>query len=47
MYRVFNLGIGMVAIVDRNEVNHFLALLPEPAVVIGELVQGSGKVVLQ
>lgn len=44
MRRVFNLGIGMVAIVGANETDRMRALLPEPACVIGELVPGSGKV---
>ena len=44
MRRVFNLGIGMVAIVAPEERERFLGLLPERAFVIGELVPGDGKV---
>ncbi len=35
MYRVFNMGIGMVAIVDKKNVNHI-----KPAKQIGEIVSG-------
>jgi len=45
MRRVFNVGIGMVAIVEPAQREHFLSLVPEPAMVIGELIQGNGKVV--
>jgi phosphoribosylamine--glycine ligase/phosphoribosylaminoimidazole synthetase len=44
MRRVFNLGIGMVAIVSAGERARFLSMLAEPASVIGELVPGCGKV---
>jgi phosphoribosylformylglycinamidine cyclo-ligase len=46
MYRVFNMGIGMVAIVDETLVVEFQNLVPEETIVIGELVNGSGKTVL-
>ncbi len=45
MRRVFNLGIGMVAIIDPTDRERFAALLPEPAFEIGVLVPGSGKVI--
>lgn len=44
MYRVFNMGIGMVAIVAEHDVERFLRLVPEPAHVIGALEPGTGKV---
>ncbi len=44
MRRVFNLGIGMVAIVSAADRERFLSMLPEPAAVIGELVPGDGRV---
>ncbi|MCE9644428.1 MAG: phosphoribosylformylglycinamidine cyclo-ligase [Chloroflexi bacterium] len=46
MYRVFNMGIGMVAIVDENSVSKIQTLIPETTFVIGELVKGSKKVQL-
>ncbi|HNV36831.1 MAG TPA: phosphoribosylformylglycinamidine cyclo-ligase, partial [Rectinema sp.] len=45
MRRVFNLGIGMVAILEESQLDSFLAMLPEAAYVIGKLVEGTGKVV--
>ncbi len=45
MRRVFNLGIGMVAIIAPSDRGRFLSLLPEPGFEIGALVSGSGKVV--
>lgn len=45
MYRVFNMGIGMVAIVDKAVVSDFQSCVPEPTFVIGELVDGERKVI--
>jgi phosphoribosylformylglycinamidine cyclo-ligase len=47
MYRTFNCGIGMVAIVDRNNADQALALLNaqgERATLIGEVRRGQGDV---
>jgi phosphoribosylformylglycinamidine cyclo-ligase len=41
MYRVFNMGIGMAAIVSRDEAKKFRSLVPQ-AIEIGRVVQGSG-----
>jgi len=46
MYRVFNMGIGMLAIVAKSTADDFQAAIPEPTFVIGELVKGQRKVVL-
>lgn len=46
MYRVFNLGIGMVAIVDKSLAADLQSSIPEPIFVIGELIQGNQKVIL-
>jgi phosphoribosylformylglycinamidine cyclo-ligase len=46
MYRVFNMGIGMVAIVDKSTLADFQKSIPEPTFIIGELVKGERKVVL-
>ena len=46
MYRVFNMGIGMIAIVDRSSVSHFQSCVQESTFVIGELVNGQRKVTL-
>jgi len=47
MYRVFNMGIGMVVICSPNDVDHFTKALPE-ANVIGEVVKlvGEARVVI-
>lgn len=45
MRRVFNLGIGMVAITGADQRERLLALLPEEGFEIGELVAGSGKAI--
>jgi phosphoribosylformylglycinamidine cyclo-ligase len=44
MYRVFNMGIGMILIVDKNSVSKIQNLIPETTFVIGELVEGNQKV---
>ena len=46
MYRVFNMGIDMVAIVDKSILADVQSSIPEPTFVIGELVQGERKVIL-
>ena len=47
MYRVFNMGIGMVLVVSRHFADSVLRQLEdegEPAVEIGEVIKGKGKV---
>ena len=46
MYRVFNMGIGMIAIVDKSLAADFQFSLSEPTFVIGELVKGERNVIL-
>jgi phosphoribosylformylglycinamidine cyclo-ligase len=46
MYRVFNMGIGMVAIVDKLILADLQRSIPEPTFLIGELVKGERNVVL-
>ncbi len=46
MYRVFNMGIGMVAIVAAEEAALLQSLIAEPTWVIGELVSGEKRVTL-
>ena len=44
MYRVFNMGIGMVIFVAREQVEVLQAVLPEETWVIGELTEGQKEV---
>jgi len=46
MYRVFNMGIGIIAIVDKSLVTDFQSCISEPTFVIGKLVNGERKVIL-
>jgi phosphoribosylformylglycinamidine cyclo-ligase/phosphoribosylamine--glycine ligase/phosphoribosylformylglycinamidine cyclo-ligase len=46
MYRVFNMGIGMVAVVDKSIVDDFQSSISELSFAIGELVKGERKVIL-
>jgi phosphoribosylaminoimidazole synthetase len=46
MYRVFNMGIGMIAIVEKSQVADFQACISEPTFIIGELAAGERKVIL-
>ena len=46
MYRVFNMGIGMIVIVDKAKVTEIRRLISEPTFIIGELVKGEKKVQL-
>jgi len=47
MYRVFNMGIGMVALVGRGNVAKFRSMVHEESFIIGELVSGARKVILK
>ncbi|GAI64131.1 unnamed protein product, partial [marine sediment metagenome] len=46
MYRVFNMGIGMVLICSPDNANHLTQALPE-AKIVGEVVKQKGKVRVQ
>ncbi len=46
MYRVFNMGIGMVLVVDKDSVSKLQASIQEETFIIGELTQGKQKVQL-
>lgn len=47
MYRVFNMGIGMVVVVGKEEVAGLQEALPEQSWVIGELVEGKRQTILK
>lgn len=50
MWRVFNMGIGFIFIVgkqDAGEFEDFLAQLCEPYYIIGECKEGSGRVIIK
>jgi phosphoribosylformylglycinamidine cyclo-ligase/phosphoribosylamine--glycine ligase/phosphoribosylformylglycinamidine cyclo-ligase len=46
MYRVFNMGLGMIAIADPDEAAAIRALIPEPTFLVGELIDGRRRAVL-
>ena len=46
MYRVFNMGIGMVAVVSRDEADEILEICPETAWKIGKLRIGNQKEII-
>lgn len=46
MYRVFNMGIGMVAIVGSQDLAEFMSLTATPSFVIGALEPGAGRVIM-
>jgi phosphoribosylaminoimidazole (AIR) synthetase len=41
MYRVFNMGIGMVAVIAPEQINRFQSLISEETWVIGEVTLGT------
>lgn len=47
MYRVFNMGIGMVVIVAREQATRLQERLPEQTWIIGELIAGNRTVILE
>jgi len=46
MYRVFNMGVGMIVIVDKAVAADFQSSISEPSFIIGELTQGNQKTIL-
>lgn len=46
MYRVFNMGLGMIVIVAQDHATAVQAAIPEETYIIGKLVSGDKKVVL-
>jgi phosphoribosylaminoimidazole (AIR) synthetase len=40
MYRVFNMGVGMVAIVDKSILSDFQKSIAEPTFVLSKLKEG-------
>ena len=44
MYRVFNMGIGMVVIVDQTKAAEIQSLITEQTFIIGKLINGEKKV---
>lgn len=46
MYRVFNMGIGMVSVISPDRLNEFQQIITEPTWVIGEIIPGSKGVSL-
>jgi len=46
MYRVFNMGIGMIAIVDKDSIAKVQESIPEETFIVGELIKGEKKVQL-
>lgn len=47
MHRVFNMGIGMVVVVARKDVEKAQEAISEETFVLGELVEGKRKVILK
>jgi phosphoribosylformylglycinamidine cyclo-ligase len=46
MYRVFNMGVGMVALADPSCANTFQGRLPVESWIIGEVVANGGEIIL-
>ena len=44
MYRVFNMGIGMIVVVAAEDLPRFQSSIPEETWLVGELRSGNGKV---
>lgn len=47
MYRVFNMGIGMVAVVDKDKVSEIQGIIQEDSFIIGELIAGTRRTILK
>jgi len=47
MYRVFNMGIGMIAIIEPDRLGELAAISPSPYFIIGRLEAGEGRVIME
>ena len=50
MYNTFNMGIGMIVVVDKDNANDAVALLKEQGVesyCIGEIVKGEEGIIIE
>jgi phosphoribosylformylglycinamidine cyclo-ligase len=47
MFRVFNMGLGMIVVVPGDERNRVLAALRDDCAVVGEIVPGDGSVEIE
>ena len=47
MYRVFNMGLGMIAVVAPEHAANFRSAIPEQTFIVGELVRGDKRVILK
>ncbi len=46
MFRVFNMGLGMLLVVPFKNIPHVMTSLPS-ATIVGEIVEGNGEVIIQ
>jgi phosphoribosylformylglycinamidine cyclo-ligase len=46
MYRVFNMGIGMIALVAPEDAQILQAIIPEETFILGQLISGNKRVIL-
>ena len=47
MYRVFNMGIGMLVVAAKEDADRLRSAIPEETWIVGELVAGECKVILK
>ena len=42
MYRTFNMGMGMIIVVDKNDAEESVSILGEHAQIVGTVKSGNG-----
>ena len=47
MYRVFNMGIGMLVVAAKEDADALRGAIPEETWIVGELIAGECKVILK
>jgi len=47
MFHVFNMGLGMLVVMQRDHVTRFNVALPDSAYIVGEIVAGNKQVILE
>ncbi len=47
MYKVFNMGIGLILVIDKNYVEKIANEIKEKVYIIGEIKKGKGKVIVK
>ena len=47
MYKVFNMGIGMLIVIDKNDISKASHALDDKSIVIGKIIKDRQDIILE